>query len=377
MKIGFVLDDSLDRPDGVQQYITTLGIWLGKQGHEVHYLVSESTRTDIPHIHSLSPNVRVRFNKNRMSIPLPANQRKIASLLNELKLDILHAQLPYSPLLGGRIIKQASHEALVGTFHIVTASGLARTGSRVLGKLQQTGLSKFHTILAVSEPAAHFARTYYNSTAQILPNCVDISRYKKNSPAKRNGTPCIVFLGRLVERKGCQYLLKAVNELRHRNNITRFKLLIGGDGPLAPQLKRYVIKNNLDEEVEFKGFIEEKDKPSFLAMADIAVFPAVGGESFGIVLIEAMAAGSGVVIAGDNAGYRSVMEDNAAVLFSPTKTLQLASLLDTLLTNSAERSRLHAWQQELVKQYDVATVGRQLLDVYTQAIAKRAHNGDN
>ncbi|HTH72515.1 MAG TPA: glycosyltransferase family 4 protein, partial [Candidatus Pristimantibacillus sp.] len=105
LKIGLVLDDSLDKVDGVQQYVLIVGRWLTAQGHDVHYLVGETKRTDLPGMHSLARNVKVRFNKNRMAIPLPANLRAIRALLKREQFDVLHVQVPYSPALAGRIIK--------------------------------------------------------------------------------------------------------------------------------------------------------------------------------------------------------------------------------------------------------------------------------
>jgi phosphatidylinositol alpha-mannosyltransferase len=81
LKVGLVLDDSLDSTDGVQQYVLTVGAWLTSQGHEVHYLVGKTTRTDLPNIHSLSRNIRVRYNGNRLSIPLPASKRRLRQVL--------------------------------------------------------------------------------------------------------------------------------------------------------------------------------------------------------------------------------------------------------------------------------------------------------
>src|SRR6188474_3063449 len=119
MKIGIVGDDTLDKPDGVEQYIQTIGRWFAQEGHEVHFLVGETTRTDFPNIHSLSRNVKVRFNGNRLSIPLPANRARIRRLLAKEKFDVLYVQMPYSPFLAGRIVKAAGPKtAVVGAFHI-------------------------------------------------------------------------------------------------------------------------------------------------------------------------------------------------------------------------------------------------------------------
>ncbi len=94
LKIGFVLDDSLDSTDGVQQYMLTMGRWLQKKGHEVHYLVGHTRRPDIANIHSLSRNITVRFNQNRMSIPLGASRRHIKQVLMREQFDVLHVQMP-------------------------------------------------------------------------------------------------------------------------------------------------------------------------------------------------------------------------------------------------------------------------------------------
>ena len=90
MRIGLVLDESFDHPDGVQQYMRQVGQWLSSQGHDVFYLVGETKRTDIPGIHSLSRNVRVKFNGNWLSMPLPVSRKKLRATLDELKLDVLH-----------------------------------------------------------------------------------------------------------------------------------------------------------------------------------------------------------------------------------------------------------------------------------------------
>src|ERR1700760_451276 len=107
MKIGLVLDDTLDTPDGVQQYVIQVGTWLTAQGHEVHYLVGATERTDIPHIHSLSRNLKVKFNGNRMSMPLPTSKRTLKRFLHEQQFDVLHVQVPYSPFMAGRLLLSA------------------------------------------------------------------------------------------------------------------------------------------------------------------------------------------------------------------------------------------------------------------------------
>ncbi len=361
LKIGFVLDDTLDTPDGVQQYVLTLGRWMSAQGHEVHYLVGESKRSDIANVHSLARNIKVRFNQNRLSMPLPANKKKIAHLLQTLDLDVIHVQMPYSPLMAGLIMRATPAKTkIIGTFHIVPATWLHTAGARSLQLLSRNTLKLFDEVISVSTAAQTFSKTVFGIDSVVLPNVVDTKLYVHKQI--KNKIPTIVFLGRLVERKGCMYLLKAVNELKHTHK-NRFKVIIGGRGPLFNNLKAYTVKQNLDN-VSFLGFVEETNKPALLNSADIAVFPSTGGESFGIVLIEAMAAGSGVVIGGDNVGYRTVLGDYPDLIVDPTNSQAFANKLALFLESEPAQKAAALWASKAVKKYDVAYVGKKIIEIY-------------
>ena len=372
LKIGLVVDDTLDKPDGVQQYVLLVGAWLSAQGHEVHYLVGQSSRTDLPNVHSLAKNVPVTFNKNKLTVPLPANKRRIQQLLEQEKFDILHVQMPYSPLLAGRIVKLApATTAIVGTFHILPFSRTEQIATRFLGTILRSSLRKFSEVIAVSEPARIFAKDAFAVNAQVLPNVVDLAWYKRRVPiqARPKSPVTIVFLGRLVERKGSLQLLRAVAALK-LDTRQKLRVIIGGKGPLLPELTSFVSANNLADIVEFAGFVTEEDKPAFLHQAHIAAFPATGGESFGIVLLEAMAAGSGVVIGGNNPGYSSVLSEWPDVLIDPNDTAAFAQTLQGFIENEQSRQSVFASQQAAVDMYDVQVVGPQLVKLYQKSIAK-------
>lgn len=361
LKIGFVLDDTLDTPDGVQQYVLTVGAWMTRQGHEVHYLVGESTRSDIDNIHSMARNVKVRFNQNRLSIPLPTRKSDIVRKLAQLKLDVLHVQMPYSPLFAGRVVSSAPPQTrIVGTFHIVPASWLHTAGSRSLELVNRKTLKRFNSIVSVSDAAAQFAKTVFGIESVIIPNAVDI-KIMRHQPVI-NKMPHIVFLGRHVERKGCGHLLAALVQLQKQYS-GKYTVTIGGKGPLTPKLQKYTTKHDL-KNVTFAGFIAETDKPAFLAAADIAIFPSTGGESFGIVLIEAMAAGARVVLGGDNVGYRSVLGDHPDLLIDPNDPKGFANRLQYFLEHKAAREAAASWAASAVKQYDINKVGTKLLEQY-------------
>lgn len=370
MKIGLVLDDTLDKPDGVQQHVLTVGAWLREQGHEVHYLVADTTRTDIPNVHSLGRFVSLRFNRNNVRTPLPASRKKIKQLLEEQQFDVLHVQLPYSPFLAKHVIKYASPKtAVIGTFHILPASRLHGYSNQALRVILGKSLKRFDKILAVSEPAVHFARKAYGIKADYLPNPINAANFRlgkrlgKFDRRKLN----IVFLGRLVRRKGILELIDAYNHLPD-DVAKQTRLIVCGKGPLKAKANGLV---RVDREVIFAGFVSEKDKPDYLASADIAVFPSTGGESFGIVLVEAMAAGSRVVIGGDNAGYRSVLGAQPYLLFDARNREAFVEQLETFIADEKLRNKMHAWQQEAVPQYDIATVGPKLIKIYKEALGAR------
>lgn len=375
LKIGFVLDDGLDKPDGVQQYILAVGEWLQSQGHKVRYLVGQTSRTDIAGVHSMSRNVRVRFNGNRMSIPLPTSKVRLRKFLRDEQFDVLHIQVPYSPFMGRQLIMAADPKrtAIIGTFHIAPHNRLVSIGNRSLGLWLRRSLKRFDTMLSVSQTAADFARHTFGVTSAILPNVIDYGRFHDAKPLKQymDHKLTILFLGRLVPRKGCLQLLKAIAYLQNNGTIPGFRVLVCGTGPLEQQLQKYITEHGLQDTVELVGFVSEADKPQYYASADISVFPSNGGESFGIVLLEAMAGGRAAVLAGDNPGYRSVLASREELLFDPGNVENLAKLIAVYLKDTAKRREIQRWGADFTKQFDVNVVGRKLLTVYTGALHKR------
>jgi len=262
MKIGLVLDDTLDKADGVQQAVITLGHWLSEQGHEVHYLVADTERSDIPNVHGLGRFANLRFNGNNVRTPLPANRKRIKALLRAEDFDILHIMLPYSPFLAKQVIRSASpHTAVIGTFHILPASRLHGLSNQGLRLLLGRSLKRFDKIVAVSEPAVHFARKAYGINATYLPNPIVTENFKsgKRIAAYGRNKLNIVFLGRLVQRKGILELIKAYN-LLDDETAGKTRLIIGGKGPLRTKAKHLVLPSR---DVIFSGYVSEKEKSKF------------------------------------------------------------------------------------------------------------------
>lgn len=372
MKVGFVLDDSLDAPGGVQQYVLTLGQWLNGQGHEVHYLAGQTTRRDIDNVHSLSRNTKVRFNKNQLSIPLPVAKQKLQKFLSAQRYDVLHVQLPYSPQFAARVITAAPVKtAIIGTFHILPYGRLQKTGASLLGTLTRSSLNRFNHIVAVSPAAQVFAKEVMKIDSTVVPNAVDLSRF---APGRKEETKkkTIAFLGRLVPRKGALELLKAIQWMQAHNKLHNVQVLIGGSGQDQARLERYITRNKLTSYVRMVGQLSESDKPNFLASADVVALPSVSGESFGIILVEAIASGAGVTVGGNNPGYQFVLSDTPETLIDPRSTEDFGRLLDRLLTDTSFRSKLGLQQRQHIRQFDVSVVGKEIESIYKDATAKHA-----
>lgn len=210
LKIAFVLDDSLDKTDGVQQYILTVGTWMKTQGHDVHFIVGQTSRADLQGVHSMSKNVNVRFNRNRMSMPLPASRSAIKTLLDQENFDVIHVQMPYSPFLAGRVITLANKKsAVIGTFHIAPHSELVHVSNIILRAVVARSIPRFDKIISVSKVAQSFAKKTFKIDSIVIPNTLDLASFENAKPfPEYKDTLNIVFVGRLVERKGCMYLLK-------------------------------------------------------------------------------------------------------------------------------------------------------------------------
>ena len=375
LTIGFVFDDTLDALDGVQQHIITIGTELVRRGHDVHYLVGETHHSPVPQTVSLARNVMVSFNGNRMRIPLPVCKREIRAALAHNNYDILHIQAPYSPLFGGRVLECAPQSTgVVATYHIAPIDRRACYGGRALGLVNAHSHRRVDEVIAVSQVAAQYAQFTAHTHGTIIANPVNVEKFATAAHrATRDAAhPHIVFLGRLVPRKGAQLLLDALDygERHGMFPMPGLHVTIAGDGPLMDDCVQRAAR--LRTPVQFVGTVDE-GKADLLASADVAVFPAIGGEPFGIVLPEAIASGAGVTLAGDNPGYRWTMRGDEDALFSvgPDHARVLAERITRALTDAPWARRLHAREEALLDRYNVQAVTDEVEQVYARAIADR------
>jgi phosphatidylinositol alpha-mannosyltransferase len=358
MIIGYVLDDTLDKPDGVQQAMIVIAEKMRELGHEVHYIVPFTERQDLQNIHSVAKVISMKFNGNSIRTPFSSSRKQLKKLLTEIKFDVLHVQMPYSPVMSGKLIKLAPKSVkIVGTFHILPYNFLAKIGTKILGLYLWKNKKRFNKVFAVSRPAQEFMEKSFGLKGDITPNPVDYKFYRGFAGETLEvSKPKIVFVGRFDTRKGVKQLVRAYENLPNREDV---ELIMCGKGPLLQELRDYSDIKGL--KIFFPGFVDNETKAKYLSNAQIAVFPSTAGESFGIVLTEAMSAGAGVTIGGNNPGYASVLDDFKGTLFNPNNRAEFTAKLTEFLDNPDKTAQIGAMQHANVKKYDVDTVVDRLI----------------
>lgn len=365
MKIGIVNPYSWDVPGGVGFHIRDLALKFRSRGHDVRVLTPSSSR-DLPDwISSAGQSVSVPFNGSVANISVsPAALRRTRRWLADNAFDVVHVHEPVVPSVS-MAAAMLSSAPLVGTFH----AALGRSVSRAIASApMRLYMERIGVRIAVSEEARRTLIEHHGGDAVIIPNGVETASFRRASTDPRwmatDSRPVIVFLGRLDEpRKGLSVFAGAIEGVLDKMPGARF--LIAGRGD-APEIRRQVAR--FGDSVSFLGGISDEEKASLLAGASLYVAPQTGGESFGIVLVEAMAARTAVV-ASDIPAFRAVLEDGrAGVLF---ETGSSAALVDQLLGLLADKARLEGLSeagQRASLQYDWEVVADKVFEVYRLAI---------
>lgn len=365
MKIGIVNPYSWDVPGGVGFHIRDLALKFRSRGHDVRVLTPSSSR-DLPDwISSAGQSVSVPFNGSVANISVsPAALRRTRRWLADNAFDVVHVHEPVVPSVS-MAAAMLSSAPLVGTFH----AALGRSVSRAIASApMRLYMERIGVRIAVSEEARRTLIEHHGGDAVIIPNGVETASFRRASTDPRwmatDSRPVIVFLGRLNEpRKGLSVFAGAIEGVLDKMPGARF--LIAGRGD-APEIRRQVAR--FGDSVSFLGGISDEEKASLLAGASLYVAPQTGGESFGIVLVEAMAARTAVV-ASDIPAFRAVLEDGrAGVLF---ETGSSAALVDQLLGLLADKARLEGLSeagQRASLQYDWEVVADKVFEVYRLAI---------
>lgn len=325
---------------GVQEYVYHLKKEYKKMGYYVRVITGKFKKEpsmDEKEVIRIGRGVPFMINGSTGRIIIIKQSADVKNMLKKYKFDIIHFQEPFVPFLSHAVINN-SDSTNIATFHAnFEKNAFYRYGGAVLKPLWQ----KIHGKIAVSQSAKTSITRYFpGSHVEIIPNGVDISRFspsnkslKKYSDGKLN----ILFTGRIEKRKGLIYLIQAYRLLKKK--YPDIRLIVVGCGPLLQHHRKYIIKHRI-RGIHFEGFVSTKILPEYFASADIFCSPALFGESFGIVLLEAMASGKPVV-AFDISGYRDVVDNNITGLLAEPKDIHdLFEKLESLVTDMRLRKKL-------------------------------------
>jgi phosphatidylinositol alpha-mannosyltransferase len=361
MRIGIVCPYSWDIPGGVSAHVNDLAQALIRMGHYVSVLAPAEFDELLPDfVVSTGKPRAVKYNGSTARLSFgPLVARKVSKWIEEGDFDVLHVNEPLSPSLSV-LACWAANGPIVATWH----SAMDRSRMMLtLSKLGQTAMEKVSARIAVSEAARATLIKHVGGDAVVIPNGVDVSMFTNATPMFGWPGPnlSIAFLGRGDEpRKGLEILVDAYPQIRR--SFPNVRLLIAGPGEPADTLKKL---SKVDRaSVTVLGMIAPQDKPSVLASGTIYVAPNTGGESFGIVLLEAMASGTPVV-ASDLEAFEQVLDfGRAGITFENENSDDLAKVVCELLRDEAKRTELIRQGRLRAAQFDWNVVANEIVNVY-------------
>src|SRR5882757_4115681 len=377
MKIGLVCPYNITRGGGVQEIVGDLRAGLRARGHEVR-IITPKPQGSKGYYHE---DVIFIGNGGDFRSPLHTTAQfsasvdpdEIDAILNKERFDILHFHEPWVPVLSRQILAR-SRAVNIATFHAkLPETMMSRTVAKVVTPYTKSALKYLHALTAVSDAAAEYVGSLTDEPITIIPNGIDLKRYKPTATSKSRKPQqrkTILFIGRLERRKGLRYLLKAYELLvKEQDDV---QLIVAGDGPDRQKMEELASTMMLPN-VSFLGFVSDEVKMELLQSADLFCSPAVYGESFGLVLLEAMACGL-VLIAGDNSGYSSVMQDMGVIsLVNPHETDEFARRLHLLLNEEAIRTDWQKWAKTYVKQFSYDSIIDRYEDLYEYSLHHHSH----
>ena len=373
MKIGLVTPYVYPLPGGVNQHVRHLYLNLRLRGHDVRIITSSHG------LQRASEGDVIRIGKG---FSMPANGSvgtltvsprflsQVRAVLERERFDVLHFHEPFVPFLSP-VVLRLSRSVNVATFHAYGGwSPAYELGSRIMGSYAE----RLHGRIAVSAAARHFIDRYFPGDYKVIPNGVDADRLHRAVPIARwrDDTRNLLFVGRFEPRKGLLDLLKAYRILRRTG--CRCRLLVAGGGPQEREARRYVMTRRMGG-VEFLGRVSDEERDALFRTADVFVSPATGRESFGIVLLEAMAAGTPIVCS-DIHGYKGVVRrGREALLVPPRKPKAIAAAVARLLSDDGLREEMGRSGRERAEEFTWERVTAKVDEYYGFVIRRLAAQG--
>lgn len=358
MRVGLICPYTWEVPGGVQAHVRDLAETLIALGHDVEVATPADDDADLPpYVTSMGRALPVPYNGSVARLAFgPVTANRVRKWLRGGEYDVLHIHEPFAPSVSVLAL-WAAREPVVATFH----ASVERSRALLAAKHGlNSALEKIHARIAVSPAARKYVVDHLGGTVVLIPNGVSVARFSAAEPLP--GWPgeggAVGFLGRIDEpRKGLPGLLDALASMR-----TPARLLVAGPGDVDDV--RDDLPEALRERVTFLGQVSEEDKLRFFHSVDVYCAPNTGGESFGIVLIEALAAGVPIVASELEAFRRVLDEGDAGVLVPPEDPAALAAALDDLLGDPARRRAVAKRGSALVRRYDWPAIAEAIVGVY-------------
>lgn len=365
-------------PGGVTEHVMALDREFRALGHEVAIMAPSSAET--PEVQN--PNF---YRVGRRIVPLPVNQStarltlspallpRVRRILDERQFDVVHLQEPLVPALPLTVLRY-SQALNVGTFHAARKSAFVYHTTRPLIRRLQR---KLDGKIAVSQAARDLVYRSYRGEYRIIPNGIDVDFYGREIeplPQLNDGFFNILFVGRFDKRKGLSVLLRAMQLVQQMQPRTRLVLV----GAYRPRQRR-IYQRKVDQlglrNVVFTGYVSQEDKQRYLKSSHVFCSPALGGESQGVVLLEAMAAGLPVV-ASDIPGYRALLLDGEGALLVPPKDdAALARTLLRLMRNETKCAQMSEFGVRRAQAFAWPKIAARVVDYYEELLNEREIGG--
>ena len=365
MRVALVCPYAWDRPGGVQSHVRALGRTLSARGHEVEVLAPHARRParsqsqGEPGVTPVGRSVPVPANGSFAPVAFgPGAGATTRRALRELAPDVVHLHEPLIPSVSLLALLNTSAPS-VGTFHAAAPRSLGYGASR---PLLERAVRRLDERTAVSDEARLLVGRYFPGAYRVIPNGVDVERFAHAAPAPWTGRK-VLFVGRLEPRKGLDVLLRAMAAL----GDVDAGLVVVGEGPDAPALRALGRRLRLD--VAWLGRLGDADLARAYRRADVFCAPNTGGESFGIVLLEAMAAGAPVVCS-DLPAFRAVAGD-AALYARARDHLALAAALRRVLSERDTAAALRRAGRAAAQRLNWCRLVISVEEVYRDCVARR------
>uniref|UniRef100_A0A7V0Z796 Glycosyltransferase family 1 protein n=1 Tax=candidate division WOR-3 bacterium TaxID=2052148 RepID=A0A7V0Z796_UNCW3 len=369
MKICLVSDPYYPYPSGVSEYTHYLAKYLRRFGHTVKILTTHY-KDEIyePDVVRVGRVFYIPMNKSfatlSVGLDIPLSVKRF---LEQEKFDVVHTMGPFPPSISFFALHY-SKSLNITTLHS-TGFKYYRAGSYIFRKLFKKYIKKLHGLIAVSETPRDTFMPYIPGDYKIIPNGIDLEKFHPDVlpfSELREKKYKILYLGRLDRRKGLIELLNALPLIK--NEIKEILLIVVGRGPLEYECKKLVKEMNLSDAVIFRGYAKSEEIPSYYASCDVYCSPALGGESFGIVLLEGMAVGKPVV-ASRIPGYDRVITDGYnGLFFDPHKPEDISQKIIRVLKDKDLRERLINNGKEFVKEYSWFNVAKKIEGFYIEKL---------